>query len=114
MPMDSKQYIRRFDVYWVDLDPTHGSEIQKTRPCIVVSPNEMNQALRTIVVVPLTSIIVTWPFRCIVTVGDKESSAACDQIRTISITRLRGSKIYTLSAKEQDQVVDILLAMFAV
>jgi mRNA interferase MazF len=104
--------IRRFDVYWVDLDPTKGSEIQKTRPCVIVSPDEMNEVLRTIMVVPLTSTVIDWPFRTVITSGIKESSAACDQLRTISKERLR-SKIGSLTPDEQNIVLEILRDIFS-
>jgi mRNA interferase MazF len=104
--MDSKA-VNRFDIYWVNLDPTIGSEIQKTRPCIIVSPNEMNKTLKTIIVAPLTSTIIDWPFRTTVTVSSKKSSVACDQIRTISKERLLG-RIGSISSKEKTAILDIL------
>lgn len=55
--------IKQYEVYWISLDPTQGSEMTKTRPCVVVSPNEMNQFLRTLVIVPITSNIKTYPWR---------------------------------------------------
>ena len=104
--------IRRFDIYWVDLDPTKGSEIQKIRPCIVVSPEEMNRVLRTIMVIPLTSTIIDWPFRTTITSGAKKSSAACDQLRTISKERLR-HKIGSLTQSERSAVLEILHDIFS-
>ena len=110
--MASTKHDKQFDIYWVNLDPTQGSEIQKTRPCVIVSPDEMNQALKTVMVVPLTSTIVDWPFRATVTVSSKKSSAACDQLRAISKTRLR-EKLGTVSPSEQGRIRDILQAMFS-
>jgi mRNA interferase MazF len=110
--MTALTIIRRFDVYWVDLDPTKGSEIQKIRPCIVVSPDEMNEVLRTIMIVPLTSTVIDWPFRTVITSGTKKSSAACDQLRTISKERLR-SKIGSLTPDEQNTILEILQDIFS-
>ena len=73
----------RFAVFWFDPEPTIGAELRKIRPCIVVSPEIMNNAVRTVLVTPLTSSIKSWPFRTTVTVNGQKSSAACDQIRSI-------------------------------
>lgn len=105
--------IKQWDMYWVELDPTQGSEIHKTRPCIVVSPNEMNEVLRTIIVVPLTGTIIDWPFRVVVTSTPKKSSAACDQLRVITKERLR-RKAGSISPAEQRSLSHILQAMFQV
>lgn len=108
----SAKLVERFDIYWVDLDPTKGSEIQKTRPCIIVSPNEMNEGLKTVMAVPLTSTIIDWPFRTAVTIANKKSSAACDQLRTISKERLR-NKIGSLSPSEKEAISEILQTIFS-
>lgn len=79
---------RRGDVYWVDLDPTRGSEIQKTRPCVIVSPDELNQHLRTVLIAPLTSGGRAYPWRVACHVQDKEGWIALDQLRTIDRERL--------------------------
>ncbi len=105
--------IKRFEVYWANLDPTKGSEIQKTRPCIVVSPDEMNDALRTVMVVPLTRTIIDWPFRTTVSIASPVSSAACDQLRTVAKERL-GKKMGIVSPSEQRRIIDILQAIFGV
>ncbi len=110
--MVSTKAIGRFDIYWVNLDPTKGSEIQKTRPCIIVSPDEMNEVLRTIIVVPLTSTIIDWPFRTTILVSSKKSSAACNQIRTISKVRLR-EKISTINQTEKEAITEILQSIMS-
>jgi mRNA interferase MazF len=102
----------QFDIHWADLDPTRGSEIQKTRPCIVVSPNEMNDVLKTVVVVPLTKTIINWPFRVTVNTDNQTVSAACDQVRTIAKERL-GGKLSSISPTEQEHITDVLQAMFS-
>lgn len=101
----------QFDIYWVNLDPTEGSEIKKTRPAVIVSPDSMNKVLSTVVVAPLTSTIIKWPFRTVVEVTEQRSSVACDHIRSVSIKRLQ-KKIGTLSKSEQRQVMQILQTMF--
>lgn len=105
--------VKQFDVHWVSLDPTLGSEIRKTRPCIIISPDEMNELLKTVVVIPLTSTIIDWPFRCNIKILGKQSSVTCDQIRTVSTQRLL-KKAGRLSTRERDQVLHILQAMFSV
>jgi len=103
--------VKRFDIYWVDLDPTKGSEIRKTRPCVIISPDELNSTLRTVMVIPLTSTIVGWPFRTVIESTPKQSSAACDQLRTISKERLQ-ARIGTLTATEKNAILGILQDMF--
>lgn len=82
--------MKRYEIYWVDLNPTRGSEINKTRPCVIISPNELNEHLNTLVVAPLTSKIRDYyPFRLTVFVDGKEGQVAIDQIRVIDKRRLR-------------------------
>jgi mRNA interferase MazF len=80
--------VRRFDVYLIALDPTRGSEIRKTRPCVVVSPDEINRHLSTIIVAPMTTTRRGYPTRIGVTFAGKEGEIALDQIRTVDRTRL--------------------------
>ncbi|MEQ9188633.1 MAG: type II toxin-antitoxin system PemK/MazF family toxin [Cryomorphaceae bacterium] len=82
--MDLKQY----EIVLVNLDPTVGSEIKKTRPCLVISPNEMNKFLRTIIVAPMTTSPKTYPTRVKIVHNKKEGAAAIDQIRTIDKYRI--------------------------
>ncbi len=102
---------KQFEVHWTDLDPTKGSEIQKTRPCVIVSPDEMNEVLKTVVVVPLTRTIIKWPFRVEISSGGQTVSAACDQVRAIAKERL-GDRIGALSPSEQERVMDVLQSIF--
>ena len=102
----------QFDIYWVGLDPVKGQEMKKTRPCVVVSPDVMNGALGTLIVVPLTSTITDWPFRMVVSAAGQKSSLACDQIRTISKGRL-GQKIGSLKPAERRQLTGLLQEIFA-
>lgn len=79
---------RRGDVYLIDLDPTRGSEIRKTRPCLVVSPDELNQHLRTVIVAPMTTGGQAYPWRIRCRFRDQAGFVATDQLRTIDSERL--------------------------
>jgi len=81
-------YPQRFHVYLVELDPTVGSEIKKTRPCVVISPDEMNRHLRTVIIAPMTSTLRVYPSRIPVTFKGKQGNIALDQIRTVDKERL--------------------------
>lgn len=104
--------ISRFDIFWVELDPTRGSEIKKTRPCVVVSPDVMNDRLKTVLVVPLTSTIMPWPFRPTIVIHGKRSSVACDHVRSVSKDRF-GSRIGSLEATDRENIINILQEIFA-
>lgn len=111
MDMGRENEIERFSVYWVDLDPTKGSEIKKTRPCIVVSPDELNRHLNTVIIVPLTSTIRNYPFRVHCLVAGKEGEAAIDQLKTVDKSRI-GRYISSLRKSEIKQIKEILQQMF--
>lgn len=80
--------INRFEVYLVNLDPTIGSEITKTRPCVVISPNSMNKYLNTVIIAPLTSTFRNYPTRLDCVFDSKNGQIAFDQIRAIDKIRL--------------------------
>ena len=80
--------LRQYSVVLVNLDPTIGSEIKKTRPCVILSPNEMNKYLRTIVVAPMTTTLKNYPTRIPVKTNNKKGMVAIDQIRTIDRARI--------------------------
>ena len=80
--------IKQYQVVLVDLNPTRGSEIQKTRPCLVISPNEMNKYLQTIIVAPMTTSLKNYPTRIPVVHNKKKGAVAIDQIRTIDKSRI--------------------------
>lgn len=80
--------IEQYSIVLVNLDPTIGAEIKKTRPCVVISPNEMNQFLKTIVVAPMTSSTKKYPTRVPVSHNKKKGMIALDQIRTIDRSRI--------------------------
>ena len=103
--------MKRFDVWLVNLDPTIGSEIRKIRPAVIVSPDELNAHLATVIVVPLTTGR-TYPFRMSTKVAGKSGVAAIDQIRTVDRKRLV-KKIDTMSAKDGTRLLNSLGELFA-
>jgi mRNA interferase MazF len=104
---------RQFTIYWCNLEPTFGHQMKKTRPCVVVSPDEMNELLATVIVVPLTSTVRKLPFYLPVHYGKHEGALACDQIKTIDKRRI-GQLLAPLSAKDTNALSAILCAMFQV
>ena len=104
--------VRRFDVYLVGLDPTVGSEIQKTRPCIVISPDEMNKHIRTVIIAPMTSASKDYPTRVPCIFRKKHGYVVLDQIRTIDKERLI-KRLGAIDSKAQLEVVSVLQRMFA-
>ncbi len=103
---------RRFDVYLVNLDPTVGSEIKKTRPCLVVSPDEMNRHIATVIVAPMTSQGQSYPTRVACRFQGKTGQVVLDQLRTVDKTRLI-KRMGRISPSEQKSVLSILAEMFA-
>jgi mRNA interferase MazF len=102
----------RLDEVWlVSLDPTRGSEIKKTRPCLVVSPDEMNQHLRTVIVAPMTTTDRPYPTRVGLTFQGKSGQVALDQIRAIDHDRLV-QRLGTISPKTVQTVSSVLVEMF--
>ena len=108
-PGTRKSVPRRGDIYWVALDPTVGREIKKTRPALVVSPDEMNQALGTVVLAPITSMVRDFPTRYTIRLQRKIASVALDRIRTVSAERLL-TKMTTVDPRP---ALAILREMFA-
>jgi mRNA interferase MazF len=104
------QGINQYDVFWVSLDPTKGSEISKKRPCIIVSPDELNKHLRTVIIAPLTSTIKSYPWRVDCLVLDNKGSIALDQIRTIDKNRI-GNVIGHLKQSEIENIKSVLMEM---
>jgi mRNA interferase MazF len=102
----------RFDIYYINLNPTLGSEINKIRPCVIISPDEMNQNLNTVIVAPLTSTIKRYPVRVNCVVTGKQGQIALDHIRAVDKSRL-GSKIAHLDADTQTSVIKTLFEMFS-
>ena len=104
--------IRRFEVYLVNLDPTLGSEIQKTRPCLIISPDEMNEHINTLIIAPMTTKGRDYPTRVACQFQDKQGQVVLDQIRTIDKARLV-KKLGLIAPDVQNQVLSTLQEMFA-
>ena len=102
---------KRLEVFLTALDPTIGGEIQKTRPCVIVSPDEMNRHLKTVLVAPLTSSGKEYPFRVAVQFEGKKGHAALDQIRAVDRTRML-RRLGCLSGDEGLAVLNALVIMF--
>ena len=103
---------RRGDVYLVQLNPTRGSEIRKTRPCVVVSPDELNAHLATFIVAPLTTGGHPYPFRVACRFAAKDGSVVLDQVRTVDRERL-AKRLGALSEPTLRKVLGVLHQMFA-
>jgi mRNA interferase MazF len=103
----------RFDIWLVSLDPTEGSEIQKTRPALIVSPDEMNKWLRTVIVAPMTTSIRSYPSRVPVSFKGKEGQVALDQLKCIDKSRLV-KRLGRVESATANAVSDLLVEMFRV
>jgi mRNA interferase MazF len=95
---------KRFDVFLVNLDPTIGNEIQKTRPCVIVSPDEMNRNISTVIIAPMTTKGREYPTRVMCQFQNKDGQIVLDQIRTVDKSRLV-KKIGQISQDEQREVL---------
>ena len=104
--------VNRFDVYLVNLDPTLGSEIQKTRPCLVISPDEMNHNIRTVIIAPMTSAQKGYPTRVSCIFRKQQGQIVLDQVRTIDKARLI-KKLGTITSNVQLEVISVLQRLFA-
>jgi mRNA interferase MazF len=104
--------VKRFEVYLVNLDPTVGSEIKKTRPCLIISPDEMNRFINTIIIAPMTTKGKIYPTRVPCTFKGKQGLIVLDQIRTVDKTRLV-KRIGKVDNVTQDKVLEVLAEMFA-
>ena len=102
----------RFDVFLISLDPTRGSEIRKTRPCLVISPDEMNDHIRTVIVAPMTTKGRPYPTRVSCTFQGNRGQVVLDQIRTVDTSRLV-RRLGTISKATQTKVLDTLQEIFA-
>ena len=102
----------RGDVHLVGLNPTLGNEIKKTRPCLIVSPDELNQHLRTVIVAPMTTGGPAYPWRVACRFQNRSRFVALDQLRTVDTERLV-KRLGRLSATTTTEVLDTLQEMFA-
>lgn len=104
--------VRRFDVYLINLDPTVGSEIQKTRPCVVISHEDMNRYMRTVIIAPMTSHGNDYPTRVSCRFQGKNGQIVLDQIRTVDRERLV-KYMGRLNVATQKSVLRLLAEIFA-
>ena len=104
--------VNRFDVYLINLDPTVGSEIKKTRPCLIISPDEMNRHIRTVIVAPMTTAGKEYPTRISCTFKKKKGQIVTDQIQTIDKSRLI-KRLGTIDPNTQLEVIAVLQRLFA-
>lgn len=104
--------VKRFEVYLINLDPTVGSEIQKTRPCLVISPDEMNRFIKTVIVAPMTTKGTSYPTRVSCTFQRKRGQVVLDQIRTVDKARFV-RRLGKVGKQTQATVLSVLSEMFA-
>ena len=104
--------IDRFEVFLVNLDPTLGAEIKKTRPCCIISPNEINHNIATVIIAPITSKGRDYPTRVKCNFHGKKGQIVLDQIRTVDKSRLV-KKLGQISVVEKNNVIAILQEMFS-
>ena len=103
--------IHRFEVWWVNMEPTKGSEIRKTRPCVIISPDEL-AALKAVIVAPMTSQGFDFPSRISCEFAEKQALILLDQMRAVDKDRLL-EKMGILEASVQKKVISCLLKLFA-
>lgn len=104
--------MKRYEIRWADLDPTLGSEMQKTRPVVIVSLDALNEVLSTVTVCPLTTQVhPAWRTRLQVKAGNRDAEIAVDQIRTIAKSRI-GKKLGTLTSKEAAVLRRLITEMY--
>ena len=102
----------RFEVYRVRLNPTEGREIRKTRPCLIISPDEMNRHIDTVLVAPMTTKGRAYPTRVSVRFQGRQGQIVLDQIRTVDRTRLQ-KRLGRINQAAVDKVLGVLAEMFA-
>jgi mRNA interferase MazF len=104
--------ISRFEVFLVSLNPTIGSEIQKTRPCVVISPDEMNRYINTVIIAPMTSTLKPYPTRINTTFQSKKGQIVLDQIRTVDKIRLV-KRLGSINEATRNNVFSALSELFS-
>jgi mRNA interferase MazF len=109
--MDLVSYPRRDEVWLIALDPARGAEIKKTRPCLVISPDDMNETLQTVLVAPMTTTQRRYPTRVNIAFRNKTGQVALDQLRAVARERLI-RRLGTVSTRAVQEVADVLVEMF--
>jgi mRNA interferase MazF len=110
--MKSGSFVSQFEVYVIELDPTIGTEIKKTRPCVIVSPDAINSNLTTVIVAPLTHTIKSFPSRVCCNFNEEDGQIVLDQIRSVDKKRLK-KKIGKIDKVTTEQVKSVLQTMFS-
>lgn len=106
--ISGNKYPKRGEIYWVSFDPSHGTEVQKTRPAIIISNNHFNKNLTRVIVAPITSNVKNmFDFDCPVNIGGKEGKIMLDQLRTVDKSRLKG-KIESVDQSTMQQLEEAL------
>src|SRR3989442_3931821 len=105
MGMAVSQPVRRGDVCLIQLDPTRGSEIRKTRPCLVISPDELNQHLRTLIVAPMTTGGHAYPWRVVCRFKKRSGFISVDQLRTVGTERI-AKRLWRIRSNSLPSVFD--------
>ena len=104
--------VKRFDIFLINLDPTIGSEIRKARPCLIISPDEMNNFIATVIIAPMTTKGRDYPTRVPCTFKRKSGQIVLDQIRTVDKIRLI-KNLGTIDVDTQEKIFSTLAEMFA-
>lgn len=104
--------VKRFDIYLTELDPTVGYEIQKPQPCLVISPDEMNRHIRTVMIAPMTTRSRAYPTRVACSFEQRDAYIVLDQIRTVDQQRLI-KRLGTIDRETQEAVLNALAELFA-
>ena len=104
--------VKRFDVYLVNLDPTVGNEIKKNRPCLVISPDELNRNISTVIVAPMTTKGRNYPTRVSCTFNDKKGQILLEQMQAVDKTRLI-KRLGNVGSFVQAQVFSVLSELFS-
>ena len=102
--------IKQYAVHWINLDPTKGSEVNKTRPCVIISPDEMNKYLQTVIIAPLTRTLKIYPSRVLCDVNGEKGSIILDQIRTVDKARI-GDPLGKLKVAEINEIKSVINQM---
>ncbi|MFI5196590.1 MAG: type II toxin-antitoxin system PemK/MazF family toxin [Chitinophagales bacterium] len=102
--------IKQYSVYWVNLDPVVGSEVSKTRPCVIISPDDMNKYMRTVIIAPLTHTLKQYPSRVACKINGENGMIMLDQIKTVDKTRL-ATYMGKLKKTESEEIKEVINEM---
>lgn len=106
------EFPKQGSIYWFNPEPSKGVELRKIRPCIIVSPDEMNSNIKTVIIVPFTSTVRSWNFRLKISVDGHNSSLACDQIRSIDKSRLK-KQMGNIKKSDLEKLFGLLQSIFS-